>query len=62
MVNNKDWLIKKTFKFHFLSNTINFNLDNLRLFMIFDNSSYIFFNINYSNDIDLENLYNFSNF
>ena len=41
---------------------VNFNLNNLKLFELFSNSSHLFFNVNSINNIDLEKLYNFSSF
>ena len=53
--------MKKTSKFYFSSIIINFNF-NLKVFILFHNSSFSLFNISFIKNIDLRKLYNFSGF
>lgn len=56
MINNKvDFL--ETSKSCVFSITVNFNLDNPKLLMLFDNSSFYIFNMIFAYNIDLKELF-----
>ena len=57
MINKKAQSLEIS-KSYFFSITINFDLNDLKLLALFGNPSFLFFNINSTNDIDLEELYN----
>ena len=57
---DKKILSLKIFESYFFFIVIDFDLDNLKLLILFGNLSFLPFNINSANDIDLEELYNSS--
>ena len=62
MIKNEIRFLKETFKSYLSFIIINFNFDNLKLYIPFNNFSFIIFNINYINSSNLEKLYNFGSF
>ena len=59
IINDQIWSLNKILKFYSLFISIKFDIDILKLLMLFCNLSFSFFDLNFVNGIDLKELESF---